>query len=114
MTKIKPAMTAEEWESLESMMDDRRVRVALLIFGCVIGVAGLLIVCVTLGWLPFVGIVLLMWSDNIGNNARMHRELRDRKHLTMILQRMLDRWPGDAACSKEKSTVATVQPGEEP
>lgn len=45
----------------------RKQTMILNAIGIAIGVIGAIIVIKTLGWLPMLGIFLLLWSNNIGN-----------------------------------------------
>lgn len=46
----------------------RKTKMIKGIFGSIVGIIGGIIIVNTLGWLPLLGIILLLWSDNIGNN----------------------------------------------
>jgi hypothetical protein len=38
------------------------------VVGIVVGIAGGIILVNTIGWLPLLGIMLVLWSDNISNS----------------------------------------------
>lgn len=44
-----------------------KYKMILISFGLIIGLIGTIIIIKTLGWLPMLGIFLLLWSNNIGN-----------------------------------------------
>lgn len=45
----------------------RKQNMILIAIGIVIGLIGAIIIIKTLGWLPLLGIFLLLWGNNIGN-----------------------------------------------
>jgi hypothetical protein len=46
----------------------------MALFGVVVGIAGAIIIVKTIGWLPLLGITLLLWSDNISNSISNKRD----------------------------------------
>lgn len=46
----------------------------MALFGVVVGIAGAIIIVKTIGWLPLLGITLLLWSDNISNSISTKRD----------------------------------------
>lgn len=72
-------MTDEELKQgllniIETNKKKAKLRMIKAFFGVVVGIAGGIILVNTIGWLPLLGIMLVLWSDNISNSISTKRD----------------------------------------